>query len=159
MKAAEIIYDKNGNPEWDKMWNSFCNLAAEGGPSHRGEPDRIDFPKDNFIYDEQVKNEIYRGLKLLNANVKELNDKGEVYIDLTFPNKAKWFVNIINLENVVAKQNGKYLILPWSGKYEIDKEIKSLMTVWGKASHYWKEHRPIQFKIFIIIFGYDPMIS
>ena len=158
MKAAEIIYDQNGNPEWNKMWNSFCNLAAEGGPSHRDNLHRISFPEKNFVYDETIKNEIARGLRLLNANVKEINNKGEIYIDLIFPNKAKWFRNIIDLENVAAKQKGKYLILPWSGNYKIDKEVKSLMTVWGKASHYWREHRPLQFKIFIILFGYDPMI-
>lgn len=160
MKAAEMKYDENGKPVWDEMWNAFCNLAAEGGPSHRDSAHRINFPTSaEFIPNENIKNEIIRGLKMLNADITEVNDKGEILINLKLSNKAKWFSQIINTENVAAKHTGGCLVLPWNGNFQIDKEIKSLMTVWGKASHYWNTHRPIQIKIFILIFGYDPMLS
>lgn len=158
MKAAEMVYDENGNPQWDKMWSVYCNLAAEGGPSHRADVDKISFPGNKFTYNDSVKSEILRGLTLLNAKVYKITDIGEIYIDLFFPKKADWFSKIINLENVESKSEDRYLVLPWSGEYKIDKEVKSVVTVWGKASHYWKEHRPMPFKVLIVLFGHDPLL-
>ncbi len=151
-----MVYDNKGNPKWDKMWDSYCDLAAEGGPSHRGEKQKLTF-SSNFTYSQDVINEITRGLLLLGAKVSK-HSNGKVYIDMTFTNKAKWFCKIINMENVEAMQEGKFLILPWSGEYELESEIKSIMTVWGKAQHYWKNHRPFKAKLLILLFGIDPYI-
>ena len=36
MAAAPIKYQLDGSVDWGDMWDSFCVLAREGGPPHRG---------------------------------------------------------------------------------------------------------------------------
>ncbi len=37
MAAAPIKYAADGSVDWGNMWDSFCVLAREGGPPHRGQ--------------------------------------------------------------------------------------------------------------------------
>ena len=37
MASAPMQYRDNGEVAWGEMWGSFCALALEGGPPHRGE--------------------------------------------------------------------------------------------------------------------------
>lgn len=37
MASAPMQYRENGEVAWGEMWESFCALALEGGPPHRGE--------------------------------------------------------------------------------------------------------------------------
>jgi len=36
MSAAPLRYLPNGAIDWGHMWESFCLLAQDGGPPHRG---------------------------------------------------------------------------------------------------------------------------
>ena len=36
MAAAPMKYQPDGSVDWGNMWDSFCVLAREGGPPHRG---------------------------------------------------------------------------------------------------------------------------
>lgn len=157
MAAAPMKYDENGKPIWDQMWDDFCGLAAEGGPSHKETKDRILFDKEQTeVKDQNKLNELVRGLKLLKAKTVETG-RNLVKIDLGYKYKADWYAKVINLENVSAKVEESKLILPYSDKFDIEKEIKSLLTVWGKANHYWNNHRPVSIRIFMRIFKYDPI--
>lgn len=163
MAAAEMRYDNNGNPMWNEMWSAFCGLAAEGGPPHRGISDRIKFSPNYKIIDQkkfdQVSKEISRGLIMLGAKNPMVNKKGEITIDLGNLTKAKWFAYAIRLENVEARNSGTNLILPFNENFKTDKEVKSIMTVWGKAKHYWYNHRNISVRLFILLFKYDPILK
>ena len=161
MPAAPMKYDKDGNPEWNNMWNKFCGLALEGGPAHRSTDDKIIFPNQIDDHDAYQKNanELVRGLKLLKAKNISVKDNGEIYINLKFKNKARWFAMAINTENVAAKSLDKYLILPCSDKFITEKEIKSVLTVWGKANHYFKVHRNWAMKLVILFTAFDVVTS
>lgn len=37
MASAPMQYRENGEVAWGEMWESFCALALDGGPPHRGE--------------------------------------------------------------------------------------------------------------------------
>lgn len=161
MPAAKIKYNEKGEIAWDSMWGSFCDLAIEGGPPHRGKDSSITEKDINKHSDtnEEVVSELKRGLSLLTENEIVLGEKGWVKVLLNNKNMAKWFATIINSENVIAKVEENYLLLPCSDNFSITNEVKSVLTVFGKAKHYWNEHRTAIEKIIISFFGYDLRIG
>ena len=49
-------------------------------------------------------------------------------------------------ENVEAKRDGNILLLPVSELYTLKREIKNVITVVAKTTHYWTEHVPAEVK-------------
>lgn len=159
MAAAPIVYDDSGKVAWDKMWDSYCNLAKEGGPSHRGKDQSI--IKKSHITPETEEyraamNEALRGVGLIVPYKLSEDNDGWITLELETSNKAKWFNEVINEENVEAKQNGKTILLPINDDFDVTHDVKSIITVVGKAHHYWKIHRSWFSKLIINIFGFDP---
>lgn len=159
MSAAPILYDKEGKIDWGKMWTSYCTLARDGGPSHRGKEqsivkkDLIDVNNVNF---RKVMAEAKRGARqVVHYPVAEYTG-GWLTLKLKSTNMAKWFAGVINEENVEAKALGIYLCLPINDDFDIEHDVKSIITVIGKATHYWENHRTLFSKIMIHIFGFDP---
>jgi sirohydrochlorin cobaltochelatase len=44
------------------------------------------------------------------------------------------------MENVAARSHGRALFLPAAPHFQIDKEIKNVVTVIAKTTHYWMGH-------------------
>jgi sirohydrochlorin cobaltochelatase len=157
MPSAPLVYDENGNVAWDKMWGSYCYLAKEGGPAHRDTLLKSK-GKSNDFNSEKYRNavaEIIRALNLLIPNKVIDSKDGWVGIQFLTSGQAKWFNEIINLENVECKIEDKTIFLPVNDDFVLEKEIKNDVTVVGKAYHYWKWHQnPIE-KLSIILFGKD----
>jgi hypothetical protein len=55
---------------------------------------------------------------------------------------AGWLVRAITMENVAVRVSGASVELPASPAFRLDKEIKNVVTVIAKTSHYWLGHMP-----------------
>ena len=144
MGSAALKYDADGNVAWDQMWGSFCDLAMAGGPPHKGallEPGtetEIDAQFDRY---DEVAQEICRGIRLatgLRAYVAP--SPGWVCVTCIGDAMAGWLVRAIVMENVAARRRGAILELPAAPHFRLEKEIKNVITVVAKTTHYWMGH-------------------
>jgi hypothetical protein len=55
---------------------------------------------------------------------------------------AAWLLRAIVMENVDVRGEGVALDLPAAPHFRLEKEIKNVITVIAKTSHYWLEHMP-----------------
>jgi len=53
---------------------------------------------------------------------------------------ARWLLRAIAEENVSVRREGAVLFLPAAPGFRLDREIKNVVTVVAKTSHYWAEH-------------------
>jgi hypothetical protein len=146
MKSAGLKYDADGNVAWNEIWGSFCDLAMAGGPPHKGallEPGdaaTIEAGKERYT---AVADEICRGVMLttlLDTNVSPV--PGWVRVTCLSEAMAGWLLRAIVMENVAARSDGMTLDLPAAPHFRLEKEIKNVITVIAKTSHYWLEHMP-----------------
>ena len=144
MGSAGLVYDDDGGVAWDRMWDSFCDLAMAGGPPHKGrllEPaTRQAIDADSDHYDE-VTWQIRRGITMA-TDMRAANSAvpGWVEVDCYSDAMAAWLVRAIVMENVAATAAGRCLRLPAGPDFRLEKEIKNVVTVIAKTSHYWLGH-------------------
>lgn len=123
------------------MWDTFCELAQEGGPPHRGTmqnaPEEADpeQPLYRFVLDE-----IIRGIHAVSGLRAEVADPGWVAVMCDSPGMARWLCEAIEQENVEARHEGNHLYLPISEHFTLKGEIKNVITVVAKTTHYWQLH-------------------
>jgi hypothetical protein len=56
---------------------------------------------------------------------------------------AEWLVRAITMENVAVRRcEGGTIDLPAGPEYRLEREIKNVITVIAKTSHYWNGHMP-----------------
>ena len=146
MRSAGLEYDDDGKVAWNQIWQSFCDLAMAGGPPHKGallEPGRqADIAAELDRY-QRAAEEICRGIMmaaLLDAEPSPV--AGWVRVTCLSVAMAGWLVRAITMENVAARAEGLLLDLPAAPHFRIEKEIKNVVTVIAKTSHYWLEHMP-----------------
>jgi hypothetical protein len=146
MRSAGLKYDADGRVAWNEIWGSFCDLAMAGGPPHKGallEPgaaDRIDAEPARYA---EVAEEICRGVMmttLLDTNPAPV--PGWVRVTCLSDAMTGWLLRAIVMENVAARGDGLALDLPAAPHFRLEKEIKNVITVIAKTSHYWLEHMP-----------------
>jgi hypothetical protein len=53
---------------------------------------------------------------------------------------ASWLLRAIVMENVAARAEGRALDLPAAPGFRLEKEIKNVITVIAKTTHYWMGH-------------------
>jgi hypothetical protein len=146
MRSAGLKFAPDGRVAWDEMWGNFCDLALAGGPPHKGAllgPGReADIDADFDRYDEAAE-EICRGIRLvtgLRAYVSP--DPGWVRVSCPGDAMAGWLLRAITTENVAARRQGAMLDLPAAPQFQLEKEIKNVITVIAKTCHYWTGHIP-----------------
>ncbi|MBY0497981.1 MAG: hypothetical protein K2Y23_27560 [Cyanobacteria bacterium] len=144
MGSAGLKYGPDGRVAWDQIWGSFCDLAMAGGPPHKGRllapgpRDAIDAEPDRY---EEVVDEICRGITLASELPAQPSPApGWVSVDCYSETMASWLLRAIVMENVSAKSHGRELWLPASPAFRLDKEIKNVITVIAKTTHYWMGH-------------------
>ncbi len=145
MGSAPMRYADDGQVAWDQMWTDFCDLAMAGGPPHRGTPlepvPLADIQADPAAY-EQVVAEIERGLRLVTGlTTVRSTPPGWVGLCCTDEEMAHWLLLAIQRENVCVRQQGTLLFLPAGPAFQLEKEIKNVITAVAKTHHYWLEHR------------------
>jgi hypothetical protein len=53
-----------------------------------------------------------------------------------------WLLRAITMENVAVRREGLAIDLPAAPHFRLEKEIKNVITVIAKTSHYWLGHMP-----------------
>jgi len=144
MGSAGLQYDSAGQVAWDRIWQSFCDLAMAGGPPHKGAwlgpGAAADIEANREQYDT-VTTEICRGIWMAADLLAFVDDRpGWVRVKCHSVAMAGWLTRAIVMENVAARCDGVMLFLPAAPLFRIDKEIKNVVTVIAKTSHYWLGH-------------------
>lgn len=144
MGSAPMRYDDAGQVAWDAMWTDFCDLALAGGPTHRdtllgpASPDEALAASGAY---ERVVAEIERGLRLVTGlPIVQCAQPGWVGLQCAGERMASWLARAIEVENVSVRREGAILYLPAGPTFQLDKEIKNVVTVVAKTHHYWMEH-------------------
>lgn len=144
MGSASLKFDDQGNVAWDDIWGGFCDLAMAGGPPHKGhllEPAsqaEIDAQLDRY---QAVVDELCRGVKLVTGlPVERSPNAGWIRVYCPSSGMAAWLLRAIVMENVSVRCDANVLDLPAGPDFRIAKEIKNVITVMAKTSHYWQNH-------------------
>ena len=144
MGTAPMRYDDQGQVAWNEMWTDFCDLALAGGPPHRGtllepaSPEQVRADQASYT---RVVAEIERGLQLVtNLPIVDTEQPGWVGVQCHDEEMALWLLRAIIVENVCVRREGKNLYLPAGPNFQLEKEIKNVITVLAKTHHYWSEH-------------------
>lgn len=144
MRSAPLKFDAAGNVAWNEIWGSFCDLAMAGGPPHKGqllEPgseSEIESHADRYA---EVVEEICRGVMMTTLLDAERSPvPGWIRVECYTETMAKWLLRAIAMENVAIRRTAALLDLPAAPHFRLEKEIKNVITVIAKTSHYWLEH-------------------
>ena len=144
MGAAALKYDEKGNVAWDEMWTGFCELALAGGAPHRGtllEPIHEDAIAANPERYEWVLNELERGIaQVTKLTVLRSPVPGWIGLECTNEEMALWLLRAIVVENVTVRREDNVLWFPAGPDFRLEREIKNVVTVVAKTTHYWQEH-------------------
>lgn len=146
MRSAGLQYDPEGRVAWDKIWGSFCDLAMAGGPPHKGalleSATASAVAADPERYEEVVE-EICRGIVLAtDLDARTRTTPGWIRVACYSEAMAGWLLRAIAMENVAVRAEGRLLYLPAAPHFRLDREIKNVITVIAKTSHYWLGHVP-----------------
>jgi sirohydrochlorin cobaltochelatase len=147
MASAPMKYNEDGSVNWGDMWDTFCVLAQEGGPPHRA--DLLDAPEEPNSNDPryaEVSAEITRGIFEVSGLKTRAAEPGWLAIETDSPGHALWLQRAIVQENVQAQARGNLLLVPVSQEFTLKGEIKNVITVVAKTTHYWTEHLQGEFK-------------
>lgn len=149
MSAAPMQYNADGSVAWGDMWTTFCTLAQDGGPPHRGDGDAIPAqtnvnPNDsNYSF---AVSEICRGIRETTGLEAHAGEIGWIAVQCPIVGQAQWLAGAIRLENVAARHDDLTVFVPVSHIFTLKGEIKSVITVVAKTVHYWNDHLPPQVK-------------
>jgi hypothetical protein len=146
MRSAGLKYDNAGRVAWDEIWESFCDLAMAGGPPHKGalleaaSATEVEAAPGRYA---EVTAEICRGITLATGlDARPSVVPGWVDVRCYSEAMAAWLLRAVVMENVAARGEGRRLTLPASPSFRLEKEIKNVVTVIAKTSHYWLGHIP-----------------
>lgn len=145
MGSAPLRFADDGSVAWEEIWTDFCDLAMAGGPRHRdmllepGSREEIEAAPAAYAH---VVSEIERGFRLVTtAPIISRPLSGWVGLQCEDEGMARWLLRAIAEENVSVRREGAVVFLPASPSYQLEKEIKNVVTVVAKTNHYWQEHR------------------
>lgn len=147
MASAPMLYNADNTVAWDQMWDTFCVLASEGGPPHRGALLRAQVNANPQSVEYQwAAQEIIRGIALVSGLQARMVHTGWIAVECGQAGKARWLSEQIVLENVESYYEGAQLYVPVSADFTLKGEIKNVITVVAKATHYWAEHLAAEVK-------------
>jgi len=147
MASAPMKYLSDGSVDWGNMWDSFCVLAQEGVPPHRGTMlyAQEDADSQSEVYRFTV-NEIIRGIYAVSGLKAAAAGPGWIAVGCPSASMAHWLAEAIAQENVQARWSGVLLLVPVGEYYSVKGEIKNVITAVAKTTHYWQEHLPQEVK-------------
>jgi cation diffusion facilitator family transporter len=144
MGAASLKFADDGSVAWDEIWTDFCDLALAGGPPHRGSllepinPAEVDANPEGY---EKTLAELKRGLTMVTGlPVVRSENPGWIGLECDSEDMALWLLRAIVVENVSVRREANVLYFPAGPDFRLEKEIKNVVTVVAKTTHYWQEH-------------------
>lgn len=144
MGAAGLKYADDGSIAWNEIWTDFCDLALAGGPPHRGrllepvDPEKIEQDPDGY---QNTLDELERGLRMVTGlDVVTGDTPGWIGIVCDNEDMALWLLRAIVVENISVRREAHILYFPAGADFTLEKEIKNVITVVAKTTHYWQEH-------------------
>ena len=141
MSSAPMKFRPDGGVDWGNMWDTFCILAQDGGPPHRGTMLQAPENPDPYHPDyEFALHEIIRGIWEVSGLSAQAANPGWVSVTCASPEMARWLFDAIQQENVCARCERSRLFLPVGGHFTLKGEIKNVITVVAKTTHYWQAH-------------------
>ena len=143
MGSAPLAFDMDGNVAWDRMWDSFCDLAMAGGPPHKGkllEPGTPESILAEPVRYAEVCDEIVRGIGLAARLQAAPSSPGWMRVQCSNHTMAEWLLRAITMENVSVRLEKGAVLLPAGPAFRVEKEIKNVITVTTKTTHYWTGH-------------------
>lgn len=142
MASAPMVYNTDGSVAWDKMWDTFCALASTGGPPHRGQMLTASTqPEDTTSPTYQrVVEEVIRGIELVSGHRAFHAKAGWVGVRCSTSAHALWLSEQIIQENVESYAAADCFYVPVTSTYTTTGEIKNIITVIAKTTHYWQDH-------------------
>lgn len=153
MGGAGLQYDAEGRVAWDRIWQRFCDLAMAGGPPHKGRLLGPGLAQDIAAQPEaylDLQDEALRGLTMASELPSEESPHlGWVRVVCHSEVMAQWMLRAITMENVAVRREGRALDLPLAPHFRVEKELKNIITVTAKTTHYWMGHIPREQKIAI----------
>src|SRR5215510_3075958 len=148
MGSAALRLGRDGRVAWNEMWASYCDLAMAGGPPHKGrllEPGaatEIDAQPERY---RDVVKEICRGVQMVTGlEVHASPDRGWVRAACLTDGMAGWLLRAITMENVAVRADALAIDVPAAPHFRLDKEIKNVVTVMAKTTHYWLRHTSLR---------------
>lgn len=151
MASAPLVYNPDQSVAWDQMWDTFCVLASVGGPPHRGDMLRAQVDADpNSEGYQWAANEIIRGIALVSGLPAQTAQTGWIAIECGEASKAHWLSDQIVQENVESYYAVTQLFVPVGDDFTLKGEIKNVITVVAKATHYWTEHLDVAVKTSLV---------
>ena len=90
--------------------------------------------------------EIIRGIREVSGLAAVPGEPGWLAVRCESPAMARWLSEAIVAELVAARCDGPTLFVPVGAAYTITGEIKNVVTVVAKTTHYWHEHLPTEVK-------------
>jgi sirohydrochlorin cobaltochelatase len=144
MGSAPLAFDLDGNVAWDRMWGSFCDLAMAGGPPHKGillEPGTPESILAESVRYAEVCDEIVRDIDLAaRLQAEPSSSPGWMRVRCSNDTMAGWLLRAITMENVSVRLEDGAILLPAGPAFRVEKEIKNVITVIAKTTHYWSGH-------------------
>ena len=144
MSSADFVYRADGRPDWQSIWQGFCELALYGGPPHRGVESRLLAPTGDAATATPAEggavDEIRRGIAETTGLDSSLVEPGWLAVVCRSRAMAVWMAASTILENVEARFEGDRLLVPASDSFTVKDRVKSVITVVAKTHHYWIEH-------------------
>lgn len=144
MGAAGLKFADDGRVAWDEIWTDFCDLALAGGPPHRGNllepvnPAEVEANPEGY---EKTLAELERGLKMVTGlPVVRSKNPGWIGLECNSEDMALWLLRAIVVENISVRREVNVLYFPAGPNFRLEKEIKNVVTVVAKTTHYWQEH-------------------
>lgn len=152
MPAGPIIYREDGKIDWGHMWDSFCMLALDGGPPHRGR--MLPAPQNPDVTDDRywaAAGEIIRGIYEVSGFTAVPDAPGWLKMNCTSAAQARWLAEAIREENVAARHQEAWLYVPVGHTFRLQHEVKNVVTAVAKTTHYWQAHLAVEVKQTLLI--------
>lgn len=147
MSSAPMKYTEEGAVDWGNMWDSFCVLASAGGPAHRAtmlEPETGADPNSPGY--RATQDEIIRGIYLVSGLRAAPAEPGWIAVECPMDGMADWVAEQGTQENVHLRAEGNHFFVPCGEHWQVKGEIKNVVTVVAKTTHYFADHVPADMK-------------
>lgn len=152
MASAPMRYTEDGSVDWSNMWDSFCVLASAGGPAHRATmlvPEAGADPASDAY--KNVQNEIIRGIYQVSGLQAVPADAGWIAVECPMEGMAEWVAEQGVQENVMIQQHGSSFWVPCGQNWTVKGEVKNVVTVVAKTTHYFADHISNDMKTTMIV--------